>query len=282
MADEYIGKNSAFIATADAIREKGESADPVTWDEETGFEQAVLAINGGGDLNFEVVGGTTRPTNPVENTIWANTDTEITGWAFSAETPDSPTDGMVWFFTAPNSSVKFDAFNKNSMIITPMSAFQYISGVWAKIDSVEIYQNDIWKLWTVYLYNAGYENNVITGGWGLYNATSGKWAKGADEIVASYSGSSYTQGCIYTTNPVDVRGYSSLCIEVEHTSGDCKIGLTDRTDYLYCFQSSFYSAYTAFSSTDVHRCTLSNTQTDTLRVVVGGAWIGKIKKIWLE
>lgn len=38
-------------------------------------------------LTFEVVGGT-KPSNPKENTIWVDTDTEITGWHFGAEEPN--------------------------------------------------------------------------------------------------------------------------------------------------------------------------------------------------
>ena len=40
-------------------------------------------------LNFEIVGGTAEPSNPEENTIWVNTDTNITGWEFSANEPYS-------------------------------------------------------------------------------------------------------------------------------------------------------------------------------------------------
>ena len=46
----------------------------------------IFGVNGSyTDLNFEVVGGTSAPTDPKENTIWMNTDTEITGYQFSAE-----------------------------------------------------------------------------------------------------------------------------------------------------------------------------------------------------
>ncbi len=40
-----------------------------------------------GSLDFEVVGGTTKPVNPKENTIWVNTDAEITKWVFSSTKP---------------------------------------------------------------------------------------------------------------------------------------------------------------------------------------------------
>ena len=42
---------------------------------------------GGASLNFKVVGGTSTPSSPKENTIWVNTDAEISSWAFSAEEP---------------------------------------------------------------------------------------------------------------------------------------------------------------------------------------------------
>lgn len=43
---------------------------------------------GGAPLNFKVVGGTSAPSNPKENTIWVNTDSAITGWHFGAEEPN--------------------------------------------------------------------------------------------------------------------------------------------------------------------------------------------------
>lgn len=43
---------------------------------------------GGTSLNFKVVGGTTAPVNPKENTIWVNTDVKITSWHFGAEEPN--------------------------------------------------------------------------------------------------------------------------------------------------------------------------------------------------
>ena len=52
--------------------------------------------SGGGGLNFKVVGGTTQPTNPTENTIWVNTSVSITDWVFSATEPTTPVEGMVW------------------------------------------------------------------------------------------------------------------------------------------------------------------------------------------
>ena len=44
-------------------------------------------VGGGASLNFKVVGGTSAPSNPKENTIWVNTSTAITIWDFSATEP---------------------------------------------------------------------------------------------------------------------------------------------------------------------------------------------------
>lgn len=53
--------------------------------------EAFITRRGGGGgaagLNFEIVGGTTQPSNPKENTIWINTAQKITSWDFAAEMP---------------------------------------------------------------------------------------------------------------------------------------------------------------------------------------------------
>ena len=40
-----------------------------------------------GELDFEVVGSTTEPSNPKENMIWIETDTPITNWKISPQEP---------------------------------------------------------------------------------------------------------------------------------------------------------------------------------------------------
>ena len=48
---------------------------------------------GGAGLNFKIVGGTTRPETPRENTIWINTDTAIGEYQFSSTQPATRADG---------------------------------------------------------------------------------------------------------------------------------------------------------------------------------------------
>lgn len=46
-----------------------------------------MSGGGGNSLNFEVVGGTTEPASPKENTIWINTDVPVKEWMFSNTNP---------------------------------------------------------------------------------------------------------------------------------------------------------------------------------------------------
>lgn len=118
---------------------------------------------GGGGLNFKVVGGTTAPNNPKENTIWINTDADITSWVFSVTEPTGK-DGMVWISTGTSSPVEFNALKKNGIVVCPISATQYISGTWVE-KTAKSYQNGKWVDWIRYLYDKGNEFIDITGGW---------------------------------------------------------------------------------------------------------------------
>lgn len=100
---------------------------------------------GGASLNFKVVGGTTQPENPKENTIWVNTDTEITSWEFSTDAPGSPAAGMVWIKTRFGSSTPFNALKKNEVRVYPFSTQQYVDGAWADKTAM-IYSDGIWSL----------------------------------------------------------------------------------------------------------------------------------------
>ena len=105
----------------------------------------ILNMNGGGgaSLNFKVVGGTAEPANPKENTIWVDTDIEITKWLFSATEPEEPSEGMVWFATDTSSSIQFNALKKNDFTVYPCGARQYVDGMWIN-KIAKIYQGGEW------------------------------------------------------------------------------------------------------------------------------------------
>jgi hypothetical protein len=112
--------------------------------------------NGGTSLNFKVVGGTSEPTNPKENTVWVKTSTDITNWVFSADQPSEPSDGMVWIVIGVSSTRAFNALKKNAIYIYPISAKQYENGAWKDKPS-DFYQNGKWEdiLQTLYIFQDG-------------------------------------------------------------------------------------------------------------------------------
>jgi hypothetical protein len=111
----------------------------------------ILNMSGGGaGLNFKVVGGTGTPSNPKENTIWVNTNVEITSWIFSATQPTG-SNGMVWFYTGTTSAAEFNALKKNGMTVYPLYAKQYDSGAWVD-KSAKSYQGGEWVEWVIYIF----------------------------------------------------------------------------------------------------------------------------------
>ena len=174
-----------------------------------------------GGLNFEVVGGTTQPTNQKENTIWVNTNTDITSWVFSADQPESPTQGLVWIALSVTSDVELNALKKNAIQLYLSTAMQYVSGKWVKKDAL-IYQNGEWfSLWDGVLYYNGNQYDAITGGW-EQNPLSTYFDDPNTGDVTFNSGNIYLHGddasCLLTTKKkVNVSSFDALRFEVTVT-----------------------------------------------------------------
>lgn len=124
----------------------------------------ILNMSGGGaSLNFKVVGNP-QPSNPNDNTIWIDTDVEITSWIFSGTQPKTATAGMVWIYTGTSSPAEFNALKKNGITVYPLLAKQYVSGAWvSKI--AKSYQGGAWVDWVTFLIQQGADNTAVTGGW---------------------------------------------------------------------------------------------------------------------
>lgn len=147
-----------------------------------------MSGGGGAALNFKVMGGTAEPSNPVENTIWINTDAKITGWLFSSHQPENPAEGMVWIATGSASNAEFNALKKNGITVYPMSAKQYVNGAWVN-KPIKVYQSGSWKdalLYTV-VPNTGItwskEKNVTV----TQNADSTVFSHGAGDDTVHYA-----------------------------------------------------------------------------------------------
>lgn len=122
-------------------------------------------VAGGAALNFKIIGGTVQPENPMENTIWVDTDVDITGWEFSTTEPANPVPGMVWIYHSTTSSAKFNALKKNGITLNPWAARQYIDGAWVGKPAA-IWKDGEWvSEWSPYLCNRGDECVDFTGGW---------------------------------------------------------------------------------------------------------------------
>ena len=113
---------------------------------------------GGTDaLNFKVVGGTTQPENPKENTIWVNTETDISGWVLSQEEPVEPSGGLVWIGLGTASPAPFNALKKGGLYCFPASCSQYVGGAWVNADAY-LWKDGAWVQFgsiIEYLYNQG-------------------------------------------------------------------------------------------------------------------------------
>ena len=196
--------NANLTAVADAIRAKGETAEALAFPD--GFVSAIGAIQTGHELNFTVVGGTTEPENPTENTIWVSTDQAITGWVFSHNLPDSPFEGMVWIVNGVSNAREFSAVSDVELRVQIAGAKQYISGAWA-LKTVLVYQNGAWVSTNLFLYHSGDECADVTGGW-----KSARYATDKTSVAGTVSKNS--THIKLSTNAQDVQAYPAYRIDL--------------------------------------------------------------------
>lgn len=182
--------------------------------------------SGGGEaLTFRVVGSLTEPEAPRENDIWVETESAVNGWIFSAAEPESPAEGMVWFTIGTTSTAAFNALEKNGIMIYPVSALQYLSGVWEK-KTPKSWQAGAWADWWIEgtLYADGRTDQAITGGWKTYSYAvgtgyTGQSAQITDEadglVISMTNGGSNRSSFFSTANAIDLTEYSSVVYSFE-------------------------------------------------------------------
>lgn len=175
---------------------------------------------GGTALNFKVVGNP-QPASAKENTIWISTDEKISSYIFSASKPDNPAGGMVWISTGTSSAVAFSATKKNTMMIYPLAAKQYIGGAWVDL-TAKSYQGGTWvDWWNGELYDNGNEFESITGGWALsevYSTSHGDTlVKNENNMVFSSVANSGSNGFgfLRANNKMDLTNIKTLHLIAE-------------------------------------------------------------------
>ena len=185
-------------------------------------------VGGGAGLNFKVVGNP-QPSNPIENTVWIDTDTPITSYIFSAAQPAGE-EGMVWIATGTTSTAEFNALKKNDIKVYPQSAKQYVSGAWVD-KTAESYQNGEWVEWVPegMLYYKGNECDPVTGGWSAFvgyssSYTLGSYTEGSEKITLKLNGD---QKCVSAApvNKIDLSKAKTLVVNVTRVPTEANHGL---------------------------------------------------------
>ena len=179
--------------------------------------------SGGSELT--VVGGTTRPSKASHNTIWVNTDVEITSYILSATEPESPVSGMVWITIKDSGAVKIASpVGGDWITVYPISAMQYNGGAWVKKEA-KSYQNGAWSGWATYLYNKGNLCEDITGGWkninGFeyhgYHTTGAYYDNGNSFTLRVTSGASHIARI--TNNKIDFTNVNNISVVALECNG---------------------------------------------------------------
>lgn len=170
-------------------------------------------------IGITVHGGTSAPSNAKNGDIWVNTSTPVKGWAYSFTEPDNPTEGKVWL--QASEGVALDTFVDGNITISPISARQYIGGLWVSKEA-KTYVNGEWKDWITLLINGADECADVTGGWdslavNIYDNASARALSvttGADYIELAGGGGGYG-GIFCTANKIRCTGSTSLRISGE-------------------------------------------------------------------
>jgi hypothetical protein len=225
--------------------------------------QIPISRRGGGgiDLNFTIVGGTTQPENPKENTIWVNTATEITKWSFNVSKPSEPIEGMIWF-PSTTTGTTFNTLAENEISVSANACSQYILGTWTEVSAM-IYCDEAWKdLWGGQLFDNGNTYDEITGGWtpcAMGGRTLNMSSSYISNVMRVYktSSTSNTSAGYATVNKIDLTGYNYIEITVNSilTAGyHVKFFLTEnRNNDPY----NNYSAILSLSKTGVNTLDIS-------------------------
>lgn len=178
----------------------------------------LLSTGTGAGLNFKIVGGTTQPASPKENTIWVNTDLEITGWGFDTEPADYLTTGGVWIKTGTNGNVELNALKKNGICIYPQSCMQWDGTKYVSKD-VKVYKNGEWLALKIWFLQGGEQYRDATGGWAVIDTPNGAHQPATiDGDGITFLTTAHTYQEIATVSPVDFTNINTLYFSVPRIS----------------------------------------------------------------
>jgi hypothetical protein len=242
-----------------------------------------IQTGGGTSLNFTIVGGTSQPSSPTENTIWVNTSVTVTGAVIRPDEPTSPSEGMVWIKTADTGDCDLNVLSNGAITVRIGSVCIYHSGTWVGVDA-QIYQSSSWEPVSTWSYKEGDEFLDATNGWKVVNRGGGNGAKQDARIYLSYTGSSNRDSNAYTVDRVDVTDFHTLHVDCDVTvnSSTWHVGLNSNNTDTY--GTTNYVSYSEFNTTRargvIHHDISSIRGKYYLRIHAGVAR-GYIYNVWL-
>ena len=236
-------------------------------------------------LNFKVVGGTSRPSAPGENTIWVNGE-GITSWVLSPVEPEAA-EGLAWVAVGGASEYAFNALKKNALMVFPISAKVYTGGAWENAEA-EIYQNGKWNsfsvTWDGYYFKDGDQYESVTGGWTTEGWNNQATASADNGILYVESPHAQYAARIGTAKPVDLTGVDKIWLNSPSGQGSSAYSgyllvCTDKEDYTDVKQAQIT---TGTVSVDVSG--LSGPHYLLLRTLGGtnGSGSASVRAIWKE
>ena len=133
-----------------------------------GFKSGVSSLPAG----LKIVGNP-RPSSPKENTVWCNTDVEITGYYLSATQPENLVQGNIWIKISDSSKVEIGTPLGNDYITIKLdSVSQYVNGAWVDVEAMS-YQDGKWVAWVSYLYKPGMTDVLTPIAWAAVSGQIG-------------------------------------------------------------------------------------------------------------
>lgn len=270
----YVIKEETLTSLGNAIRYKAGIEDRLS------ISQMISTIDGlitttENPYNFKIVGGTTQPTSPSENTIWINTNVAIGEWQFNGSKPTKRSDGStlvagdIYINITNTSTIKFNAFKKNGIILALFTAYQYDGSDWAGKTS-SIYMNGAWVPLLSDILNPS-QGVDVTGGMSKISGKTGMVSKTSTgyRVTQDVSSGDVVSFGLYTNYKIDVTNISTLTFTF---SNNVKFGSSDITGFYLLddipTSTSVVTSYAALASFLSHNEQLTTVGKNTISLDV--------------
>ena len=219
----------------------------ITAHDKSGNPIVGIAKLGGGSIT--VLGSTTKPSNPEENTVWVTTSMPFNEIYLQAAMPSYPVLGDIWINTGVgyNSSGNANVAEENTLTIVESPHIDITIGTVAQWDGtawtypgVEIYKNGEWHSEVFYIFHAGVWGNLgpftKSYAWG-YNNKTGTGTPGST-ILSDGSVKSYAAGGVasyylngFLAGGLDVTRFNTLSVSARQGTYPGTSGFTGTTYY---------------------------------------------------